>query len=73
MKIMTPTHTPVPLRRLRVERGLSQFGLAIRSRVNPTIISAAENGRLRLGPRQLRRLARALGVDVAALLKDPCA
>jgi transcriptional regulator with XRE-family HTH domain len=60
------------LRHMRQTLGWSQFELGRRARLHPTIISAAECGRLVLGPGQVKRLARALGVDVAALLKDPC-
>ena len=51
------------LRTLRLMRDLSQVGLSHISGVHANIISQAEIGRLRPYPKQLNKLAEALGVE----------
>ena len=59
------------LERLRRNRGLSQRGLAKLSGVSPATIYELETGRrLESRPSTLRKLADALGVEVAELLEE---
>ena len=62
------TGSGIRLRELRQIRSWTQFELGRRARLHPTLISAAERGRLVLGRGQLKRLARALGVSLAELM-----
>jgi transcriptional regulator with XRE-family HTH domain len=52
---------------LRRERGLSQQALAHSAGLDPTYMSGVEQGRRNLGLININKIARALGVDVAAL------
>jgi transcriptional regulator with XRE-family HTH domain len=56
------------LARLRELKGFSQRALAKESGVSPATIYELENGRRRPNPSTLRKLAGALGVEVADLL-----
>jgi transcriptional regulator with XRE-family HTH domain len=51
----------------RLEKGLSQLRLAIRSKVWQSRISAFENDILKPSPKERGRLSRALGVSVDEL------
>ena len=55
------------LRRLRLDRRLSQSALARRSHITQQQISAYENGLRPRGLRDVAKLARALDVDTADL------
>jgi len=59
------------IRRLREARQWSQNRLAQVAKLHPSTVSLIESGRFTPGAGQMKRLAKALGVDVAALLKDP--
>ncbi len=59
------------LRDLRYRRGLSQVELAALSGVGQDTISTTENGKHRPYPSTLRKLARALGVEIEELLDGP--
>ena len=60
------------LRELRLERGLSQMALAAAADLDPTYVSAVEQGRRNLGLVNIRVLAATLNVPVAALFcPDP--
>lgn len=56
------------LKRLRTARGFTQAGLAARAGVSLGYVARLEIGRHDPKASTLRKLARALGVDVAALL-----
>lgn len=51
------------LREVRLQRGLTQLELAIRTRIAPQDLSAIECGRKWPFPSWRRRLAKALGVE----------
>ena len=55
------------LRELRRERGLALWGLAARSGVSATTLSAVERWGYLPSPGVRRRIASALGVDVLAI------
>jgi transcriptional regulator with XRE-family HTH domain len=55
---------------VRKAQGLSQARLAARARVHPSTLSLAESGKLILSERQLRRIARALGMTIHGLTAD---
>lgn len=56
--------------RLRRARGWSQMALALRARVNQATIALVETGKVKQpSPDKLARIARALGVGVAALVR----
>ena len=57
------------VRRLRLQRGLSQIALGERAGVHFTFISAVERGKRSIRLENLLRLARALGVDPADLVR----
>lgn len=59
------------IRRLREARQWSQNRLAQVAKLHPSTVSLIESGQFTPGAGQMKRLAKALGVDVAALLKDP--
>lgn len=78
-----PTREPLPdwlqrhrwevgerLRRLRLDRGLSQVQLAERAGLDHRTISRAENGRRNIGLDDLARIARGLDVPPWQLLRD---
>ena len=58
------------LRTLRAERGLSQEELAHRAKVDRTYISAIERERYAISVDKLDRVAQALGVEAADLLRQ---
>jgi transcriptional regulator with XRE-family HTH domain len=58
------------LRRLRTASVLSQSDLADKSGVSKLTITRAEAGKVMPHPRTIRKLAAALGVEPAALVKD---
>lgn len=68
MTILHPPPLPA-LRRLRRARSLTQQALADRAGVSRVSIARIESGRNSPGARSLRRLARALDVGVAELLR----
>jgi transcriptional regulator with XRE-family HTH domain len=57
------------LKRLRTERGLSMYALAKRSGISDVYIGKLEAGRSDPTLGMLRRLAKALGVPLTALLE----
>ncbi len=59
------------VRRLRRERGLSQQELADKAGIGQDSISAIETGKHEPHPRTLRKLANALGVEVADFFREP--
>jgi transcriptional regulator with XRE-family HTH domain len=59
------------IRRLRLERGLSQEELADEIGVHRTYMGGVERGERNLTLRSLERLAQRLGVSPLALLADP--
>ena len=59
------------VRRMRREKGLSQQELADLAGVGQDSISAIETGRHEPHPRTLRKLANALGVEVADFFREP--
>lgn len=60
------------LRRLRLERGLSQEQLAHLAGLDRTYVSSCEAGRRNATIRTVARLAAALQVDAGALVSDQC-
>ena len=58
------------LRRIRLERGLSQEQLASLAGLDRTYVSSCETGRRNATIRTISRLSGALGVDPAALVSD---
>lgn len=58
------------LKALRVSNGLTQSGLAERTKVNIRHISQMENGSLNLTLDTVERLAKGLGVSSSELLKN---
>ncbi len=59
------------LRRLRRTRGLSQEELAHRAEIDRTYVSSLERSLYAAGIDVVDRLARALGVEAAELLRRP--
>ena len=58
------------IKRLRIERGLTQVELAKKAKVTQTYVAKIEGGdRVNPSLPVLRRLAKALGVPVTALLE----
>jgi transcriptional regulator with XRE-family HTH domain len=58
------------LRRIRLERGLSQEQLASLAGLDRTYVSSCEAGRRNATIRTIDRLSTALGIDPAALVSD---
>lgn len=58
------------VRRLREERGETQFSLATRAGVTPSTIARLESGKYQPRVGTLTRLAEALDVSLAALIGD---
>ena len=58
------------LRRIRLERGLSQEQLAALAGLDRTYVSSCETGRRNATIRTITRLSTALEVDPAALVSD---
>ena len=58
------------LKRIRLERGLSQEELASLARLDRTYISSCETGRRNATIRTIARLSAALDVDASALVSD---
>jgi transcriptional regulator with XRE-family HTH domain len=69
MKTRRVSSKPLRLRQLRVERGLSQYGLAEKSGVGRSTIAALEAGKRGANPSTVHALARALGVTVLDLYR----
>jgi transcriptional regulator with XRE-family HTH domain len=59
------------LKYLRKQTGLSQRALAAKAKMSFTYLSNVENGKADPSLSTLRRLARALGVSVSNLVKEP--
>jgi len=59
------------LRQLRSARGLSQEELADLAGLDRTYVSGCERGKRNISLENIYRLASALGVDAAELLKEP--
>ncbi len=59
------------LKRLRAEHGLSREELADRADIDRTYVSSLERSVYAVGVDVLDRLAKALGVEAADLLKSP--
>jgi transcriptional regulator with XRE-family HTH domain len=62
----------IRLRRLRLERGLSQEHLANIAQLDRTYVSSCEAGRRNATIKTIARFAEALGVDPAVLVSDNC-
>lgn len=58
------------IRRLRVERGFSQEGLALAARINRTYATDLENGKRNVSIEILERVATALDIDTGQLLSE---
>jgi transcriptional regulator with XRE-family HTH domain len=58
------------LRRIRLQRGLSQEQLASLAHLDRTYVSSCEAGRRNATIRTIARLSAALDVDVSALVSD---
>ena len=71
MKMRTASRKPLRLRELREQRGYSQYDLAQQSGVGRSTIAAPETGERGAHPSTTRALARALGVTVPDLYKNP--
>jgi transcriptional regulator with XRE-family HTH domain len=67
----TASRKPLRLRGLREQRGFSQYDLAQQSGVGRSTIAALETGERGAHPSTTRALARALGVTVPELYKNP--
>ena len=67
---MSPSRLKTVIKRLRIERGLTQVELAKKAKVTQTYVAKIEGGD-RVSPSLpvLKRLAKALGVPVTALLE----
>lgn len=59
------------LRRIRLERGLSQETLAADSGIAPSFLSQIENGKRSATVTTLDVLARTLGVNIVELFAEP--
>jgi transcriptional regulator with XRE-family HTH domain len=59
---------PARIRRKRIEAGLSQPALAAKANVNKSTVYRAENGLCPAEAETLRRLAEALGCEIADLM-----
>lgn len=57
------------VRDARIKAGLSQFDLAIKTGVNPTIISQVENGRRTPSLRTATAISQALGISLDEMTK----
>lgn len=57
------------IRRLRLERGLSQEQLALQAQVNRGYTGAIERGERRVSVATLAKLAQALGVELSKLFE----
>lgn len=66
-----PQINPIALAVIRVLAGYSQAELSRQSNVSQSHISGLESGDKVASPLMLRKLADALGVPAAALLKNP--
>ncbi len=58
------------VRRRRVARGLSQESLAYAARLHPTYISLLERGLRNPSLTSIQKVARALGISMAALVSE---
>jgi transcriptional regulator with XRE-family HTH domain len=67
---MSPSTLKTMIKRLRIERGLTQVELAKKAKVTQAYVAKIEGGdRVNPSLPVLRRLAKALGVPVTALLE----
>lgn len=57
------------MRKIRKERGLTQFELAKLSNINPSSISNLESGKIYFYPGWLKRIAEVLEVDPEEIIK----
>jgi transcriptional regulator with XRE-family HTH domain len=58
------------LKRMRLDKGLSQAKLAARADIDPSTVNQIERGAREASPATLRKLANALDVGIADLLED---
>ena len=58
------------VRKVRLERGMSQEGLAEAAGIHPRYVSDVERGRRNVGMVNVERLARALAVDLPTLMTE---
>ena len=66
---MSPSRLKTVIKRLRIERGLTQVELAKKAKVARTYVAKIEGGdRVNPSLPVLKRLAKALGVPVTALV-----
>jgi transcriptional regulator with XRE-family HTH domain len=68
VRVLTPAERGQTLRRLRLAAGLGQRRLARAAKLEARTVADLEHGRQPLGLKRARRLAKALGVKVDALL-----
>jgi transcriptional regulator with XRE-family HTH domain len=67
---MSPSRLGTVIKRLRNQRGLTQVALARKAKVTQTYVAKIEGGdRMNPSLPVLKRLAKALGVPVTALLE----
>ncbi|MDI1445961.1 helix-turn-helix transcriptional regulator [Polyangium sp. 6x1] len=59
------------LRAARKSKGLSQEALGERAALHPTYVDSVERGERNISVDNMDRLARALGLDVVDLLRQP--
>ena len=59
------------LKTIRTKKGLSQRALAAKAKMSQTFLSNVENGHADPSLSTLKRLAKALGVSVSELVKEP--
>jgi transcriptional regulator with XRE-family HTH domain len=59
------------LKLIRERKGLSQRGLAAKAKMSQTFLSNVESGKADPSLSTLKRLAKALGVTVSELVKEP--
>ena len=58
------------IRELRIDRGLSQAKLAARAELDPSTVNQIERGARDASPLTLRKVAQALGVNLAELIEE---
>jgi transcriptional regulator with XRE-family HTH domain len=66
---MSPERFAMRLKKLREKRGITQEALAKKAGVSRAYLARLEMGRHDPPLSRLRKLAKALGVDIAALVK----
>lgn len=60
------------LRKIRIEKGLSQLQLSVKTEISPGIISNIENNKIFAYPGWRERLARALEVEEKEIWPNNC-